>query len=89
MQNGSLSDEKRRQIEEMRRRFEQTDQTAKETSGSSFGIRLMISLLLFGVFLQFHLSENTSWKLRTGEAIEAVSQDADLHKLVESVKIQK
>ena len=99
MANSGLSDRQRRQIEEMRRQscacggerkssyMEKTEELPE--SGGSFSVRLLVALLLLAGFLQFHLSGMSFRGMRSEQAIEAVSQDADLQKLAESVKINK
>lgn len=90
-----LSDAKRRQIEEMRARSHQMEQGSRKDTeelsgnGSSFFVRLMLSLLIFAGFLQMHLSNTTFLGVQTEKAIEAVSRDADLRKLDDSVRMKK
>lgn len=85
--NRKLNDFQRRQIEEMRRKSWQgveksggihyENEGEHLRGGSSFSIRLMISLLLLAGFLQLHLSGASYRELNTDKAIEAVSRNVE------------
>lgn len=101
--HAGLSEEQRRQIEQMRRSagkqtyrkttekkkdfFEQTEELPEP--GSSFFARLLAAMLLFALFLQFHLSGSTFLGHKSQEAVTAVSQNVDLQKVADSVRIKK
>lgn len=99
MANSGLSDSQRRQIEAMRRQSlgygsagkstntEPTEELPKD--GGSFSVRLLVALLLLACFLHFHLSGMHYQGFGSEQAIEAVSRNADLQKLTDSVKINK
>lgn len=101
MEKTGLSDRQRRQIEEMRRKsclhtdipyckgrdMKQKEELPKE--GGSFSVRLLVALLLFACFLHFHFSGMSYQGFDSETAIEAVSRDADLQKLTDSVRISR
>lgn len=99
MTNQGLSDLQRKQIEEMRQRsvwgyraypgISLQDTEELPAGGSSFSVRLMIALLLLAVFMHFHVSGKNIASIETNEAIEAVCQDTDLQKALDSVKMEQ
>lgn len=67
----------------------ETEETGKGEGGSTFLLRLLLSLLLFGGFLWIHTEKKEVFGCHPEQAVEAISRNTDLQALVKSVRIKR
>jgi len=67
----------------------ETEETEKGDGGSTFLLRLLLSLLLFGGFLWMHTEKRAVFGCPPEQAVEAISRNTDLQALIKSVRIEQ
>lgn len=61
----------------------------RKCAGSTFFLRLFLSMAILGVFLWMHMEKKTVFGYQPDKVVEAISQNTDLQALSKSVRIGK
>lgn len=61
----------------------------KKCAGSTFSLRLLLSILIFGGFLWMHMEKRTVFGYQPETVVEAISRNTDLQALPKSVRMEK
>ena len=69
--------------------YEDTDAEEKKGAGSTFSLRLLLSIVILGGFLWMHMEKKTLFGYQPEKVAEAVSRNTDLQALPKSVRIGK
>lgn len=69
--------------------YESAEPEERKRTNSTFSLRLLLSLVILGVFLWTHMEKKSVLGYQPEKVVEAVSQNTDLQALSKSVRMEK